>query len=102
MYYRLPLKEESKYYYKWVYLSNRKRDKVSKYLEQNMIEVIPFKWHGLESFNLHIWVIGSGAGMQITPTTRIRYGKKVPALRFGGGAGNWLVYYAYKSPELVK
>lgn len=102
MYYRLPLKEESKYYYKWVYLSNNKRDKVSKYLEQNMIEVIPFKWHGLNSFGLHIWLIGNGSGDLITPMNRIRHGKKVRVLRFGYGAGNWLVYYAYKSPELVK
>ncbi|CCI84954.1 hypothetical protein FC52_GL001023 [Lactobacillus pasteurii DSM 23907 = CRBIP 24.76] len=102
MYYELSSKDHEKYYDKWSSLPDKKQDKVYKYLEHTMMEVIPFKWKGIKSFNLHTWLLGNGAGEQVTPTTRTLHGKKVPALRVGGGAGNWLVFYAYKSPDLAK
>lgn len=47
-------------------------------------------------------LLGPGNGVYYVPVTKIRYSKKVLALRFGSGADNWLDFYGYKGPKLAK
>lgn len=51
---------------------------------------------------MHGLLAGAGNGVYYVPVTKIRYSKKVLALRFGSGADNWLDFYGYKGPKLAK
>lgn len=93
----------SKAYAKWERkLEKRHSLKLISALGKKQWQAIGFKYHGKASFNTNGWLAGAGAGLYYCPVTRTRHGKKVNALRFGSGAGNWLDFYAYKSKSLAR
>lgn len=98
----LPEKEYTKWWNKLVHQNTKKHYKTINKLDSSQWQAYTFKWHGTTSFNTNGWLAGAGDGIYYVPVTKTRYGRKVSALRFGGGARNWLDFYAYKSPELAK
>lgn len=102
LYYMLPKKEYNKLESKLESLPEKKYISTIYHLDDTICQVYEFKWHGIKSFNVNGWLAGAGDGAYYVPVTKLRHGKKVQALRIGHGAYNWLTFYAYKSPELVK
>lgn len=99
----LPPKDYAKWSKKLMDISStRKRIALVKHFNKTRWQAHSFKWHGIESFNTNSWLAGAGDGEYCVPVTKIRHGQKVKALRFGTGAGNWLDFYAYRSPELAR
>lgn len=94
-------KASIRYLDKYDKLSRRNSKKVFHYLDNNVFSGILFRWHGNTGINLHTWLIGQGGGAQYVPITRKINGKKVKAIRIGGGAGNTLVCYAYHNKSLA-
>lgn len=101
LYKQLPSKEYSEWFDKLHKLKSKEYNKAWKYLYKDRMEASDFKWHGHSGFVCRQWLAGA-SGTYITPAKRTRYGVKTRAVRFGGGAGNWLSYYAYPSRKLAK
>lgn len=102
LYRMLPNRQYSKWQKKLYRLSDKKTLKVYDWLDHHMYQAYTFKWHGITSFNTNGWLAGAGDGVYYVPVKHYRKGRKVSALRFGGGAGNWIMFYAYKSRSLAK
>ena len=94
-------KEESKYFNKYNKLSIHKQRSILDYFTNYALSGIVFTWHNKTGINLHAWLIGEGGGAQYVPVTRNINGKKVKAIRIGGGAYNSLNGYAYKTKSLA-
>ncbi|NRN90341.1 hypothetical protein [Lactobacillus helveticus] len=97
----LPEKEYDRWWNKLMHLSTKKSIKATNHLDNTQWQAYTFKFHGITSFNTNGWLAGAGDGVYCVPVNKYRYGKKVKALRFGGGAGNWVMFYAYKSRSLA-
>lgn len=76
--------------------------KIISKLDDTQWQAFTLKWYGITSFNTNAWLAGAGNGVYYVPVTKIRYSKKVLALRFGSGADNWLDFYGYKGLKLAK
>lgn len=98
----LPTKEYGKWYNKLVRQNEKHHYQTITELDNTQWQAYTFKWHGVTAFNTNGWLAGAGDGVYYVPTTRTRHGQRVKALRFGGGAGNWLAFYAYKSRNLAR
>ena len=82
----LPEKEYTKWWNKLVHQNTKKHYKTINKLDSSQWQAYTFKWHGTTSFNTNGWLAGAGDGIYYVPVTKTRYGRKVSALRFGGGA----------------
>lgn len=94
----LPEKQYDKWWNKW----RRAHFRGQRKIDRTMWQAYTFKWHGIKGFNSNAWLAGAGDGIYYVPVRRTRHGHRVTALRFGGGARNWVMFYAYRSRRLAK
>ncbi len=98
----LPNKSYTYWYNRLTKQSTRKLIKTNDWLDNHMWQAYTFRWHGITSFNSNGWLAGAGDGIYYVPVNKYKNGEYVKALRFGGGARNWLDFYAYKDKNLVR
>lgn len=94
----LPSKSYDKWWHRLIRASRKKIKKV----DRTMWQAYTIRYHGIKGFNSNGWLTGAGDGIYYVPVHRTRHGKRVKALRFGGGARNWKMFYAYKSKRLAR
>lgn len=102
LYKALSDKQSEKFQNKYDKLSVKTQDKLANWFDKHALETVSEKWHGIKGINIHTWLVGEGGGAQYMPVTRRINGKKVKAIRIGGGAKNYFTAYAYHTKTLAR
>ena len=97
----LPEKEYAKWENRVEHQNIKEHRKLISKINTIQFQAYKLKWHGITSFNTNDWVTGAGNGIYYVPVTKTRHGKKVKAIRFGSGAGNYFDRYGYKTKKLA-
>lgn len=97
----LPEKEYAKWENRVEHQNIKEHRKLISKINTIQFQAYKLKWHGITSFNTNGWVTGAGNGIYYVPVTKTRHGKKVKAIRFGSGAGNYFDRYGYKTKKLA-
>lgn len=98
----LPEKEYAKWENRVEHQNIKEHRKLISKINTIQFQAYKLKWHGITSFNTNDWVTGAGNGIYYVPVTKTRHGKKVKAIRFGSGAGNYFDRYGYKTKKLAR
>lgn len=98
----LPEKEYAKWENRVGHQNIKEHRKFISKINTIQFQAYKLKWHGITSFNTNDWVTGAGNGIYYVPVTKTRHGKKVKAIRFGSGAGNYFDRYGYKTKKLAR
>lgn len=98
----LPEKEYAKWENRVEHQNIKEHRKLISKINTIQFQAYKLKWHGITSFNTNSWVTGAGNGIYYVPVTKTRHGKKVKAIRFGSGAGNYFDRYGYKTKKLAR
>lgn len=98
----LPEKEYAKWENRVEHQNIKEHRKLISKINTIQFQAYKLKWHGITSFNTNGWVTGAGNGIYYVPVTKTRHGKKVKAIRFGSGAGNYFDRYGYKTKKLAR
>lgn len=98
----LPEKEYTKWENRVEHQNIKEHRKLISKINTIQFQAYKLKWHGITSFNTNDWVTGAGNGIYYVPVTKTRHGKKVKAIRFGSGAGNYFDRYGYKTKKLAR
>lgn len=98
----LPEKEYAKWKNRVERQNIKEHRKLISKINTIQFQAYKLKWHGITSFNTNGWVTGAGNGIYYVPVTKTRHGKKVKAIRFDQGAGNYFDRYGYKTKKLAK
>ncbi|NRO65214.1 hypothetical protein IMAU40088_01906 [Lactobacillus helveticus] len=98
----LPEKEYAKWKNRVERQNIKEHRKLISKINTIQFQAYKLKWHGITSFNTNGWVTGAGNGIYYVPVTKTRHGKKVKAIRFDHGAGNYFDRYGYKTKKLAK
>lgn len=97
-----PEKEYAKWENRVEHQNIKEHRKLISKINTIQFQAYKLKWHGITSFNTNDWVTGAGNGIYYVPVTKTRHGKKVKAIRFGSGAGNYFDRYGYKTKKLAR
>lgn len=98
----LPEKEYAKWENRVEHQNIKEHRKLISKINTIQFQAYKLKWHGITSFNTNDWITGAGNGIYYVPVTKTRHGKKVKAIRFGSGAGNYFDRYGYKTKKLAR
>ena len=98
----LPEKEYAKWENRVEHQNIKEHRKLISKINTIQFQAYKLKWHGITSFNTNGWVTWAGNGIYYVPVTKTRHGKKVKAIRFGSGAGNYFDRYGYKTKKLAR
>ena len=98
----LPEKEYAKWENRVEHQNIKEHRKLISKINTIQFQAYKLKWHGITSFNTNDWVTRAGNGIYYVPVTKTRHGKKVKAIRFGSGAGNYFDRYGYKTKKLAR
>ena len=98
----LPEKEYAKWENRVEHQNIKEHRKLISKINTIQFQAYKLKWHGITSFNTNGWVTRAGNGIYYVPVTKTRHGKKVKAIRFGSGAGNYFDRYGYKTKKLAR
>ena len=98
----LPEKEYAKWENRVEHQNIKEHRKLISKINTIQFQAYKLKWHGITSFNTNDWVTGAGNGIYYVPVTKTRHDKKVKAIRFGSGAGNYFDRYGYKTKKLAR
>lgn len=98
----LPEKDYAKWENRVEHQNIKEHRKLISKINTIQFQAYKLKWHGITSFNTNDWVTGAGNGIYYVPVTKTRHGKKVKAIRFGSGAGNYFDRYGYKTKKLAR
>lgn len=98
----LPEKEYAKWENRVEHQNIKEHRKLISKINTIQFQAYKLKWHGITSFNTNDWVTGAGNGIYYVPVTKTKHGKKVKAIRFGSGAGNYFDRYGYKTKKLAR
>lgn len=94
-------KKEDRYFDKFEKLPLHKQRSLFTYFDKHALVGLVFTWHGKTGIDIHSWLVRAGGGAQYIPVTRKINGKRVKAIRIGGGAYDMLDGYAYKTKALA-